>query len=224
MFDTKRKLDRDTRREAILDVARDVFLEEGLAAASMSNIAARLGGSKGTLYNYFRSKDDLFAAHVARHCTWLSEAMFSLLSDDQPDIRKALTELGKRYLEIVLSDYSLRNYRLIMAEAVRSPEIGRIFYETGPLNGARRLADFLKAATAKGQLKVKDPLQAANQLIGMCHNRLFKARMCNYLPEPPAQEIAVEVEAAVSTFLAAFGAEKSEGQASAIRRERPQID
>ena len=58
----KPRLDRDARRELILDVAQDVFLEEGFAAASMSTIAARLGGSKGTLYNYFRSKDELFAA------------------------------------------------------------------------------------------------------------------------------------------------------------------
>ena len=51
MQDVKPRLDRDARREAILDVASDVFLEEGYANASMSTIAARLGGSKGTLYN-----------------------------------------------------------------------------------------------------------------------------------------------------------------------------
>ncbi|MGH6965637.1 MAG: TetR/AcrR family transcriptional regulator, partial [Phenylobacterium sp.] len=51
---TRPRLDRDARREAILDVAQEVFLEEGFANASMSTIAARLGGSKGTLYNYFK--------------------------------------------------------------------------------------------------------------------------------------------------------------------------
>ena len=55
---------RDQRREAILEVAREVFTEEGYAAASMSTIAARLGGSKGTLYNYFKSKEELFGAYV----------------------------------------------------------------------------------------------------------------------------------------------------------------
>ena len=58
---------RDQAREAIiLDVARDCFLAEGYAATSMSTIAARLGGSKGTLYNYFKNKEDLFAAVVQR--------------------------------------------------------------------------------------------------------------------------------------------------------------
>jgi AcrR family transcriptional regulator len=215
MFEAKRRLDRDTRREAILDVARDVFLDEGFAAASMSTIAARLGGSKGTLYNYFRSKDELFAAHVARHCAWQAESMFSILSDPPDDIRHALTALCERYLAIILSEYNLLNYRLIMAEVLRSPEIGRIFYETGPLNGARRVAAFLERARDKGLLAFDDSLQVAHQLIGLCQGRLFKARLLNYSPEPNPAEISAEVGPAVATFLAAFGTEASrEGEAS----------
>jgi AcrR family transcriptional regulator len=53
---------RDAKRDTIIEVARQVFFEEGYAAASMSTIAARLGGSKGTLYNYFKSKEELFEA------------------------------------------------------------------------------------------------------------------------------------------------------------------
>src|SRR6202000_3232312 len=66
---------RDLKRETILSIALQVFLEEGYAAASMSTIAARVGGSKGTLYNYFRSKAELFAAVIRDDCikgtTWL---------------------------------------------------------------------------------------------------------------------------------------------------------
>ena len=67
---------RDQRREAILEVARAVFTEEGFAAASMSSIAARLGGSKGTLYNYFKSKEELFAAYVREECARFAEGVF----------------------------------------------------------------------------------------------------------------------------------------------------
>ena len=75
---TKPRVDRDARREAILDVAQDVFLDEGFAAASMSTIAARLGGSKGTLYNYFKSKEELFNAYVQRRCMWQHDAIYEL--------------------------------------------------------------------------------------------------------------------------------------------------
>jgi len=204
-LETRPRLDRDARREAILDVAAEVFLDDGYAAASMSAIAARLGGSKGTLYNYFKSKEDLFAAYAVRHCQWQQEAMFNLLSDGM-DARAALTNLGRSYLSSVLSDFSLRNFRLITAEAERTPRIGQTFYEAGPLTGARRLAVFLHGAAADGMLRLADPLAAAHQFLGLCQNRMLKARLCGVMPEPTAEEIEREVAAAVDTFMAAFGA------------------
>jgi AcrR family transcriptional regulator len=124
MIDAKPRLDRDARREAILDVAAEVFLEEGYDAASMSTIAAKVGGSKSTLYNYFKSKEEIFQAHIERYCGWQRDAMFSLL-DDGGDLKSALTHVGRRYLTNVLSDRNMRHFRLITAAAERSPDLGR---------------------------------------------------------------------------------------------------
>jgi AcrR family transcriptional regulator len=196
-------MSRDARREAILDVARDVFLEEGYASASMATIAARLGGSKGTLYNYFKSKDELFVAYVRRLCAWQREAMFALFADE-PDLSSALTKLGRNYLSTVLSDNNVENFRLIIGESQRSPDIGRAFYEAGPQSGAELLGAFLYEARRKGLLTLTDPIHAAHQFIGLCHNRLFKARLCNVMDEPSEAEIDKEVAAAVHVFLAAY--------------------
>jgi AcrR family transcriptional regulator len=207
MLDVKPRLDRDARREAILDVAREVFLEEGYANASMSTIAARVGGSKGTLYNYFKSKEQLFAAYVVRHCAWQRDAMFEI-SAEMDDIRAALIKVGRTYLSIVLSDFSLSNFRVIVAEAQRTPEIGHAFYETGPKSGAELLGAILKKAADKGQLKLDDPIHAAHQFIGLCQNRLMKARLCNFMAEPTSEEIDREVFPAVEVFLAAYGPDR----------------
>ncbi len=207
MQDVKPRLDRDARREAILDVARDVFLEEGYANASMSTIAARLGGSKGTLYNYFKNKEQLFAGYVVRHCAWQRDAMFGL-SGEIDDIRDALIQVGRTYLSIVLSDFSLRNFRVIVAEAERNPEIGQAFYEAGPRSGAALLGGILQKAADKGQLKLTDPVQAAHQFIGLCQNRMMKARLCNAMDAPTPEAIDREVMAAVAVFLAAFGPDR----------------
>jgi AcrR family transcriptional regulator len=198
------RIDRDSRRGTILDVAAEVFMEVGYSAASMSMIAARLGGSKGTLYNYFRSKEELFEAYIQRHCAWQQEAMDEIMSR-VGDVRAALTGLGRAYLGVVLSDFGLRNFVLVTSEAGRSPEIGRAFYEAGPRRGAARLAEFIGRATEEGQLRPCDPQAAAHQFVGLCQNRLFKARLCNYGPEPSADEVEAEVAAAVDTFMAAFG-------------------
>jgi AcrR family transcriptional regulator len=199
---------RDARREAILDVAQQVFLEEGLAAASMSSIAARLGGSKGTLYNYFKSKDELFEAYVQRRCVFnQQEIHFGPVVEGS--VREGLTRLGRAFLRSVLSDDNLRHFRLITAEAERSPEIGRAFYEAGPLRGATRLAVQLQAWVEEGRLKLKDPVVAAHHFLGLCQNRYFKARLCNAIPELTKAQIESEADAAVETFLLAFGTETS---------------
>src|SRR5579871_4719106 len=69
----------DARRRAILEVGREVFLAQGYAAASMSEIAAKLGGSKGTLYNYFRSKEELFGALMTEVCAAQAAVYFDPL-------------------------------------------------------------------------------------------------------------------------------------------------
>ena len=195
---------RDNRREAILDVARDVFLAEGYAAASMSTIAAKLGGSKGTLYNYFSSKDELFGAIVSRHCIWQREAMFSILVDGL-DIGTALNAVGRNYLRLVLSDYSLSMFRLVVAEAARDPAIGKIFYESGPIPGVARLTGYLADAAARGVLTIDDPEPTAHMFMALCQNRLMKMRLCNYAPEPSKKVIETEVARAVEVFMRAFG-------------------
>ena len=195
---------RDIRRESILDVAREVFLAEGFAAASMSTIAAKLGGSKGTLYNYFKSKDELFGAVVSRHCSWQSEAMFSQLVDGQ-DVRSALMKVGRAHLTLVPSEHTLAMFRLIIAESARDPEIGRLFYESGPLKGVQRLAAYLAQASARGELAVDDPETAAHHFIALCQNRLMKTRLTNYVGEPSPREVEDKVAKAVDVFLRAYG-------------------
>ena len=51
-----RKVEPETRRQAILDAALAVFAERGFEAARLEDVAARAGVAKGTLYLYFRDK------------------------------------------------------------------------------------------------------------------------------------------------------------------------
>jgi AcrR family transcriptional regulator len=210
----------EARREAILDVAAEIFLEQGFAAASMSTIAARLGGSKGTLYNYFPNKEALFEACVRRHCAVQQRAMFALLTEGT-DVRKTLADYGRGFLTFALSDISLGNFRIVAAEAERSPAIGCAFYEAGPLGGVTRLAAFLEKAAREGAVDVRDPLGAAHQFVALCQNRMLKARLCGVMAAPSAQAVDEEVAAAVETFLAAFGPKESAGAVDWSATEPP---
>jgi len=201
-----RGMDMD-RRAAILDSAEEIFLEDGYQAASMSAIAAKVGGSKGTLYNYFPSKEELFLACVSRHCDTLQEQMSSLITDGGA-VRDALTRLGKRYVEVVSSDDLVRRFRMIVGEAERAPELAQSFYQMGPARGQRTLADYIEKAMNEGQLRKSDPLRAAQQFLGLCYNWLSKARLCNVAPAPDAATIKRDVDEAVRVFMAAYAPEK----------------
>src|SRR5271155_4438185 len=120
---------RDERREAILKVAREVFFEQGYTAASMSTIAARLGGSKGTLYNYFKSKEELFEAHVRETCSRMGAPVFELpeptAGETAADVARTLIELGERFLQFLMTERAMRTFQLVTAEAHRTPELAR---------------------------------------------------------------------------------------------------
>lgn len=199
------RLSRDQRRETIIEVAREVFLEEGYAAASMSTIAARLGGSKGTLYNYFRSKEELFEANIRSGCARIAADMFDPFMHERP-VAETLTEFGRRYLAHIFSDWAIRTFRLIVTEAARSPELARIFYEAGPAVGLRKLQEYFEAARARGLIKAPDCARAADQFMCLCRGHLHFSYVLNLERTPSSAQIEAQVEAAVIAFMSLYGA------------------
>lgn len=194
---------RDLKRDTILSIAQQVFMEEGYSAASMSSIAARVGGSKGTLYNYFRSKAELFVAVIQNQCETHQNQIFEFAD---PDIRKFLTELARRFVRMLLSDEVIAMHRIVVAEATRFPEIGEALHEAGPKRGKQRLVAYLKQAMADGRLKQADPERAAEHAVEMALGGMYRRRLWNVGPPPTDDEIEQAIAAAVDVFMAAYGA------------------
>jgi AcrR family transcriptional regulator len=192
------------RREAILEVARAVFAEEGYATASMSTIAARLGGSKGTLYNYFKNKEELFAECVRQECARFAEALFDSAPPD--DLEAWLTAFGERFITHLLSDWAVRTYQLVISEAHRTPELARAFYEAGPAQWIQRLSAVLAAARDRGEMVADDCELAAQQFMSLCRGAHHFRYCLNLIERPSDAEIAHAVREAVATFMARYGA------------------
>ncbi len=208
MTDKPLNYTRGTRRQAILGVAREVFSKEGYAAASMSHIATRLGGSKGTLYNYFKSKEELFAAHVRDQCECrVAEAFAPDLVGDNPV--EILAGLAERVLTAILSDEATAFYSLIVSEAQRHPAIGKAFYESGPRKGMECVAEYLERAQAAGLTVVDDFTMAAEEFLSLVHGGLHWKRVLNVIPPPSAAEIRAQAFHAAQTFMRAYGARRS---------------
>jgi AcrR family transcriptional regulator len=194
---------REGRREAILNVAREVFSAEGYAAASMSHIASRLGGSKGTLYNYFKSKEELFRAHVQEQCDChVADAFAPLLVGDNP--AEVLAGLAERIMTALMSDEATAFYSLIVSEAQRNPAVGQAFYESGPKRGIRRVADYLEQADAAGQLAIDNSIAAAEEFLSLVHGGLHFKRVLNVIPPPATAEIRAQSQRVARSFVRAY--------------------
>ncbi|AGH50549.1 TetR family transcriptional regulator [Sphingomonas sp. MM-1] len=201
----RRDARRQDRRETILAVAARSFLEKGYAATSMSAIAATLGGSKGTLWSYFPSKEALFEA-VLDHQTVAYRRDLEHALDLAGDLRETLTRFCRNFLEKVTSPDALALHRLVQAEHQRFPEVGRIFYERAPRATQRLLSAYLERCIANGWLRPGDSLRMARRLVGLCISDCHQRLMWGVGPASLPEAIEEDVADAVEIFIRAYAA------------------
>lgn len=188
----------------ILAGARAVFNERGFEGSSMSEIAARAGVSKGTLYNYFPDKQALFGAHVREMCEREGMPIFKL-DADTGDVRGTLLQLASRFLALTTRGEAVATFRIVMSEAPRFPELGRMFLDAGPRRGVGLLAGWLEELDRRGRLRVPDPDIAAWQFIMLCRGPVFYDRVLAQTAGDDTGRATAWIDAAVDTFLRAYG-------------------
>jgi TetR/AcrR family transcriptional regulator, mexJK operon transcriptional repressor len=195
----------EKKRNEIIAIAGEQFRSLGYGAVSMATIAAAVGGSKGTLYGYFASKEELFAAFVVSAGRTRREE-FSAFPKTTKSIEEKLAVLGNKYLRFLLSEEIMSVNRLVIAEAARFPELGRIFYENGPKSVIAVIADTLDEAKRAGELNIADPVAAAWQFKSLCEARLFEEALWAIRSSVTDAEILQNVEPACRIFLEGFRA------------------
>lgn len=193
------------RRKAFVDAARVLFFANGYAGTTMSSIACKVGGSKTTLWTYFPSKEDLFAAVVDDIIENYGTVLKLPLPVDE-DVMSVLRRFANAMVNTLMSDTLLSLYQLVVGEAQRFPSLSKTFYDHGPRRGKARLAAWMEEKMARGELRQSDPLQAVMHFAGLCQSGMYQFAILN-LPEADRQDrarIAAEVEAAIDTFYRAW--------------------
>ncbi len=191
------------KRRQILDGARRVFLAEGFDGASMNEVARTAAVSKGTLYVYFTNKEDLFAALIREEKQAQAEQLCRFDSDED-DVRSNLHGLGVKLLRLMLRPDSIAHLRTVMAVVAKFPNVGRAFYESGPLFGRRRLAEYLDRQVAAGHLAIDDTELAAAQFLELCKARYYIEATLGVAPPPGSAALDHHIGQAVDTFLRAY--------------------
>jgi TetR/AcrR family transcriptional regulator, mexJK operon transcriptional repressor len=195
----------NARVRRILAAARTLFLDRGYGETSMDAIARHAAVSKATLYSHFDGKDALFAALIVTECRHLSDQI-GRRALDRPDIREALLRVAHDFNNLLCTGDGLTMYRIVVAEAPRFPELGRVFYNSGPTIMIDRIADILRRATDRGLLQVCDPRIAAVQFISLIRGELHLTRVLGL--KRASKNPADYIEASVDLFLAGYRASK----------------
>jgi AcrR family transcriptional regulator len=191
----------DSRRQAILQAAIAMFREVGFQRASMAQISARVGGSKATLYSYFSSKEDLFAAAMVEAMEDQGQAILDLLDPSEPNVTEVLLRFGKAYLDFVTDPEHMCCARTAIAEG-RNGELGAMLYRLGPKRGWSEITAYLAKVMENGSLPPADPHLAAMHLKGMLEAGMVYPMLFGAQPE---LETSQAVTAAVGVFLKAYG-------------------
>jgi AcrR family transcriptional regulator len=193
---------RERRRDRILETATEVFFEAGYAAATMSRIAARLGGSKATLYAYFRTKEELFEAIIRRQCDRLLAAFDE--AGAQPGVKHQLTHLGMAFVNVLAAEPGVQTMQLAIEVSRRNRTLALRLEEIGVRVVTDKLVELLEAATRRGEISTPDPEEAANVFISLMRGNLHFRRLLNLIPEPTPEEMRAEVARAIEVFFRAF--------------------
>jgi AcrR family transcriptional regulator len=196
------------KRRAILEAATEAFLRNGFRGTSMDEIAARAAVSKQTVYKHFADKGQLFQEIVTNTVDEASDPVQAEVRSlqDSGDLEADLRDLARRQLAKVMQPRLLALRRLVIAEAGRFPELGRVFYERGPGRTMAALADTFERLAARGVLNIEDPQLAAahfNWLI--MSSPLNEAMLLGREKPPPGAELDRHVRTGVRVFLAAYG-------------------
>lgn len=119
------------KRAAILEAARNAFLQDGYAGASMESIAAAAEVSIMTLYRHAPSKEDLFIAVITELCDFSGEVRDAKFAETmhQP-LEDVLVEVGTLFQNKLISQQTIALMRTVIAEAARFPVLAETAYQS----------------------------------------------------------------------------------------------
>lgn len=195
----------DAKEAAILDAARTTFLARGFDAASMDAIALAAGVSKRTVYNRFRSKEELFAAAINESCRRIIPSNVAEIEAHLPPL-EFIRQIGSVIVHGIFSEESIALRRIATFEAGRNPELGKLFLESGPRWLVRNCAPLIERMIARRLLKPVDPETAVWQLGFLITEPLHTEIL---LGDPPADldlAIDAQISQGIEAFLAIYGA------------------
>ena len=188
------------KRQEIVQVAARIFGDVGYHRASMSAISAELGGSKATLYGYFESKEQLFAAVLMDALDEYGSKVFSVFEDDERPLEDVLRSFGGGYIDFVTRPEVLGLQKSAMAGEF-SDEVAAEIYKNGQVRGWGIVEAYMGRKMEAGAIKAPSAKIAGLHLKGLLECGVLEPTLYRY---PPHLSVDMAIDVAVKVFLKAY--------------------
>ncbi|MGV8891387.1 MAG: TetR/AcrR family transcriptional regulator [Burkholderiaceae bacterium] len=156
---------KEDRPQELLAAALDLFVDKGFAATRLTDVAARAGVSKGTLYLYFTNKEELFKAVVRENLLPVlgdAESLVGTFNGHSADLfRDIMLGWWQRIGDTKLSGIT----KLMMAESGNFPELAQFYHQEIILRGTTMIARILERGMARGEFRKIDPYLTTQAII-----------------------------------------------------------
>lgn len=156
---------KEDRPAEIVAAAYSVFAEKGFAAARLDDIAARAGVSKGALYLYFETKQELFEAVVRDAVAPNFDAIEQMAAGFSGKFVELAPVMVARMAQLATTTPLGKVIKMVVGESGNFPDVARIWHDTLITRGLSLIAGMIAKAQARGEIRPGDPRQYAVSLI-----------------------------------------------------------
>ncbi len=191
----------EERRQQILTGALQAFSEKGYLGTSNKDIAQAAGiNSAALIYHYFESKEALFQAVIAENLSpvHLAEQMAFLKS---LPVRDALIFIGTAIVHAMTQPQTVTLIRLLLAEALREPEVAQAVYQGGPMHVMAFLYDYFGDLMEQQRFQAADLGATVRCFVGPLLAFMISGPLLNFA-DARSPDATAMVETAVTIFLA----------------------
>jgi AcrR family transcriptional regulator len=156
----------EDRPREICAAALQVFADKGFAAAKLDEIALRAGVSKGTLYLYFKDKEDLFRAVVRDTIAPNIEVVRGLVSAAQLPFAEVVRTVLPRFADMTMKAPIGPVAKMVIGESRNFPELAKVWHDEVVSKAIGLIAGLIDQAQKRGEVRPGDPRLYAFSLMG----------------------------------------------------------
>jgi AcrR family transcriptional regulator len=157
---------KEARPQELLDAALELFVEKGFAATRSDQVAVRAGVSKGTLYLYYPSKEELLKAVIQQNLSQLLAESSGIADEFEGPTTELLAFLMNAWWERVGNTPAGGIHKIMMSEVRNFPEIAQFYVDEVVTPSNQMLAKVIQRGVDRGEFRAVNVVEVVHALVG----------------------------------------------------------